>query len=197
MTTSRDDTPLCTAPTVSRGRRSRLGERNHRRRHTGHGRTNIGRLGLHAQLRQPFVSDRDRLMPDVILALLRIIFLGLVYLFVWQVARAIGSHLGISVKRQRKQGSRLLFVKSETQQGIEFEVNDVVVMGRSDEADYVLDDPYASEFHLRLVAQENGLMLHDLGSTNGTYVNGRRVSAPTPLRQGDTMQVGKTVLEVR
>ena len=43
---------------------------------------------------------------------------------------------------------------------------------------YVLDDPYASDFHLRLVAQENGLMLHDLGSTNGTYVNGRRISAP-------------------
>ena len=38
-------------------------------------------------------------MPDVILALLRIIFLGLVYLFVWQVARAIGSPLGIPVRR--------------------------------------------------------------------------------------------------
>lgn len=136
-------------------------------------------------------------MPDIILALLRIIFLGLVYLFVWQVARAIASHLGISVKRERKQGRKLLFVKSETQQGTEFEVNDVVVMGRSDETDYVLEDPYASEFHLRLLAQENGLMLHDLGSTNGTYVNGRRVSAPTPLRRGDTVQVGKTVLEVR
>ena len=136
-------------------------------------------------------------MPDIILALLRIIFLGLVYLFVWQVARAIGSHLGISVKRERKKGTRVLFVRSDTQQGKEFEVNDVVVMGRSDETDVVLDDPYASEFHLRLVAQDGGLMLHDLGSTNGTYVNGRRASAPTQLRQGDTIQVGKTVLEIR
>ena len=136
-------------------------------------------------------------MPDIILALLRIIFLGLVYLFVWQVARAIGSHLGISVKRERKKGTRVLFVRSETQQGQEFEVNDVIVMGRSDETDVVLDDPYASEFHLRLVAQDGGLMLHDLGSTNGTYVNGRRASAPTQLRQGDTIQVGKTVLEIR
>lgn len=136
-------------------------------------------------------------MPDVILALLRIIFLGLVYLFVWQVARAIGSHLGISVRRKRKEGSRVLFVRSESQQGQEFEVNDVVVMGRSDETDVVIDDPYASEFHLRLVSQENGMMLHDLGSTNGTYVNGRRVSAPTELRRGDTIQVGKTVMEIR
>ena len=136
-------------------------------------------------------------MPDVILALLRIIFLGLVYLFVWQVARAIGSHLGISVRRKRKEGSRVLFVRSESQQGREFEVGDVVVMGRSDETDVVLDDPYASEFHLRLVSQENGMMLHDLGSTNGTYVNGRRVSAPSELKRGDTIQVGKTVMEVR
>ncbi|MGD2042312.1 MAG: FHA domain-containing protein [Acidimicrobiia bacterium] len=136
-------------------------------------------------------------MPDIILALLRIIFLGLVYLFVWQVARAIGSHAGISVRRKRKEGSRVLFVRSESQQGQEFDVKDVVVMGRSEETDVVLDDPYASEFHLRLVAQENAMMLHDLGSTNGTYVNGRRVSAPTELKRGDTIQVGKTVMEIK
>lgn len=136
-------------------------------------------------------------MPDVILALLRIIFLGLVYLFVWQVARAIGSHLGISVRRKRREGQKVLFVRSESQQGLDLEISDVTVLGRSSETDVVLDDPYASEFHMRLVAQDNGIMLHDLGSTNGTYVNGRRVTAPTQLRRGDTIQVGKTVMEVR
>jgi hypothetical protein len=136
-------------------------------------------------------------MPDVILALLRIIFLGLVYLFVWQVARAIGSHLGISLKRERREGTRLLMVRSESQQGMEIEVTDSHVMGRSEEADILLDDPYASEFHMRLVAGESGLVLHDLGSTNGTYVNGRRVTAPTTLRKGDSVQVGKSVMEVR
>lgn len=136
-------------------------------------------------------------MPDLILAVLRIIFLGLIYLFVWQIARAIGSHLGISVRRPRKEGTRVLFVKSETAAGKELEVTNVTVLGRSAESDVVLDDPYASEFHMRLVAQDNGITLHDLGSTNGTYVNGRRVTAPTQLRRGDTIQVGKTVMEVR
>jgi hypothetical protein len=136
-------------------------------------------------------------MPDVILALLRIIFLGLVYLFVWQVARAIGSHLGISLKRRRKEGTRVVIVKSDSQHGQELDVLDVMVLGRSSEADVLLDDPYASDFHMRLVAQENGMVLHDLGSTNGTYVNGRRISAPTTLRHGDNIQVGKTVMEVR
>lgn len=136
-------------------------------------------------------------MPDLILALLRIIFLGLVYLFVWQIARAIGSHLGISVRRPRREGRRILFVRSDTSAGQEVEVSNVVVMGRSEEADVVLGDPYASDFHMRLVAAENGITLHDLGSTNGTYVNGRRVTAPLQLRRGDTIQVGKTVMEVR
>ena len=136
-------------------------------------------------------------MPDVILTLLRVIFLALIYLFAWQVARAIGSHLGISVRRQRREGSKILFVRSTTQRGQELEVKDVIVLGRSQEADHILDDPYASEFHMRLVARENELVLHDLGSTNGTYVNGRRVTAPTQLRRGDNIQVGKTVMEVR
>lgn len=136
-------------------------------------------------------------MPDVILALLRIIFLGLIYLFVWQIARAIGSHVGISVRRRRKEGTKILFVRSESQQGMEVEVSGATVLGRSEETDVVLSDPYASDFHMRLVSQDNGMMLHDLGSTNGTYVNGRRVTAPTQLRRGDTIQVGKTVMEVR
>ncbi len=136
-------------------------------------------------------------MPDLILALLRIIFLGLVYIFVWQIARAIGSHLGISVRRQRREGRKIFFVKSDSSPGREIEVDNVMVMGRSAEADVVLADPYASDFHMRLVAAENGMVLHDLGSTNGTYVNGRRVTAPTQLRRGDTIQVGKTVMEVR
>ncbi|MDH3261989.1 MAG: FHA domain-containing protein [Acidimicrobiia bacterium] len=40
-------------------------------------------------------------------------------------------------------------------------------------------------------------MLHDLGSTNGTYVNGRRVGSPIALSKGDAIQIGKTIMEVR
>jgi pSer/pThr/pTyr-binding forkhead associated (FHA) protein len=78
-----------------------------------------------------------------------------------------------------------------------FRVKDATVLGRSSEADVELSDPYASEFHLRLVATEGKLTVHDLGSTNGTYVNGRRITTPTALRRGDAVQVGKTVMEVR
>ena len=136
-------------------------------------------------------------MPDIILALLRLIFLGLIYLFVWQVARGIATHLGIHAERRRRRGTKVVILRSDTQAGLDFTVTDATVVGRSSEADLVIDDPYASEFPLRLVATENGLTLHDLGSTNGTYLNGRRVTAPAELRRGDAVQVGKTVMEIR
>lgn len=137
-------------------------------------------------------------MADLILTLLRLIFLALVYLFVWQVARSIGSHLGLGGGgRRRRAGNRVVFVRSETQTGLDVVVTDAVVFGRSPDADVLIEDPYASEFHLRLQARDGKLLLSDLGSTNGTYVNGRRVTVPVELRIGDAVQVGKTVMEVR
>lgn len=136
-------------------------------------------------------------MPDLLLSLLRLIFLGLVYLFVWQVARSIAGHLGLRRRAAGRAGTRVVVVKSDSQSGLDFNVADAQVLGRSPQADIILEDPYASEFHLRLTAREGRLVLADLGSTNGTYVNGRRVTAPVDLSRGDAIQVGKTVMEVR
>jgi pSer/pThr/pTyr-binding forkhead associated (FHA) protein len=137
-------------------------------------------------------------MPDLLLTLLRLIFLSLVYLFLWQVARSISNHLGLRRRvGVRRSGTRIVVLRSEAQPGLDFTVEDSVVLGRSSEADIVIQDPYASEFHLRLNAREGRLVLSDLGSTNGTYVNGRRVSTPVDLRRGDAVQIGKTVMEVR
>ena len=137
-------------------------------------------------------------MPDLLLTLLRLIFLALVYLFVWQVARAIGAHLGLApIRRKRKPGTRVVMVRSDQQAGMDFSVTDAVVLGRSPEADVPLDDPYASEFHLRLNNRDGKLVLTDLGSTNGTYVTGRRVTTPVDLNRGDAVQVGKTGMEGR
>jgi len=137
-------------------------------------------------------------MPELILTVLRLIFLALIYIFLWQIARAIARHLGVTRgSSSKKTANRVTFVRSESQAGLSFTVNDATVLGRSDQADVILEDPYASEFHLRLVSQEGALTVSDLGSTNGTYVNGRRITTPTNLRRGDALQVGKTVMEVR
>jgi pSer/pThr/pTyr-binding forkhead associated (FHA) protein len=137
-------------------------------------------------------------MPALLLTLLKFIFVAFIYLFVWQVARAVGLHVGTGeTGRRSKPSNQVVVVKSETQAGMDIAVRDAVVLGRSAQADIVLEDPYASEFHLRLVRQDEGIVLHDLGSTNGTYVNGRRVGSPIPLNKGDAIQVGKTIMEVR
>lgn len=137
-------------------------------------------------------------MPELILTILRLIFLALIYIFIWQVARAIARHLGVTRgDRSKRTANRITIVRSDTQAGLSFTVNGATVLGRSDQSDVILEDPYASEFHLRLVAQDGTLTVSDLGSTNGTYVNGRRITTPTNLRRGDALQVGKTVMEVR
>ena len=136
-------------------------------------------------------------MPVIILVGLKLIYVAFIYLFVWVIARSIAAHLGTGQPRiRRKPGAGLVFVRSESQAGTNVDVKDSLVIGRSDEADIQIDDAYASEFHVRLINQTGTLALHDLGSTNGTYVNGRRVTAPLDLNRGDAVQIGKTVLEV-
>ena len=70
------------------------------------------------------------------------------------------------------------------------------LQGAGDEV-IVIDDVYASDFHVRVGVQDGAVLANDLGSTNGTYVNGRRVTVPTPLIRGDSIQSGKPILEVR
>lgn len=137
-------------------------------------------------------------MPALILTLLKLIFVALLFLFVWQISRAIVGHVGIGVARPTGRRSKeLVLLRGDDASGETYKVEDVLMLGRSPQADIVVDDPYASEFHMRFVTGDEGLVLHDLGSTNGSYVNGRRVTAPQVLVKGDAVQVGKTVLEVR
>lgn len=137
-------------------------------------------------------------MPALFLNLLKLIFIALIYLFLWQIGKSIGAHIGPSqsMRRSRK-GGELVIVRSDSGAGRRFPIGAPVVLGRSDDADILVDDAYASEFHVRIGLQDGAVMLNDLGSTNGTYVNGRRVTVPTALQKGDAVQIGKTIIEVR
>jgi pSer/pThr/pTyr-binding forkhead associated (FHA) protein len=78
-----------------------------------------------------------------------------------------------------------------------FRLADTVSIGRSERSTIKLDDSYISQSHARLYARDGAWFVEDLGSTNGTFVNDRRVSAPVQVRAGDVVRVGKTVLELR
>jgi pSer/pThr/pTyr-binding forkhead associated (FHA) protein len=70
-------------------------------------------------------------------------------------------------------------------------------IGRAQACAIRLDDTYVSQMHARLYGEGGGWFVEDLGSTNGTYLNDRRVVQPVPVHAGDVVKVGKTVLELR
>jgi pSer/pThr/pTyr-binding forkhead associated (FHA) protein len=74
--------------------------------------------------------------------------------------------------------------------GMEYEVGEGAVMGRGDQAEIRLEDPFASSRHARLSRQGAAIVLEDMGSTNGTYLNEELLSGPQPLHAGDRVRIG-------
>jgi len=72
-----------------------------------------------------------------------------------------------------------------------------VLIGRAPECTLVLDDDFASGRHARLFPQEGGWLVEDLGSTNGTFLGGVRVTEAARVEPGVPVRVGRTVLELR
>jgi hypothetical protein len=73
----------------------------------------------------------------------------------------------------------------------------VLVLGRSSSADLLLEDPQVSRQHARLLVSNVGVLVEDLGSTNGVFVNESRIWAPTALGDGDRLLIGSFELTVR
>jgi hypothetical protein len=74
--------------------------------------------------------------------------------------------------------------------GMEYDIGDGAVMGRGDQAEIRLDDPFASAQHARLTRQGPIVVFEDLGSTNGTYLNEELLTGPMPLHDGDRIRIG-------
>jgi pSer/pThr/pTyr-binding forkhead associated (FHA) protein len=72
-----------------------------------------------------------------------------------------------------------------------------ITIGRADSSTLVLADDYVSTNHARLVPRGGDWVLEDLGSTNGTFLDRAKVTAPVPVPVGVPIRVGKTVLELR
>jgi FHA domain-containing protein len=74
--------------------------------------------------------------------------------------------------------------------GMEYDIGEGAVMGRGDQAEIRLEDPFASSRHARLLRQGPIVVLEDLGSTNGTYLNEELLTGPQPLHRGDRVRIG-------
>src|SRR3970282_1773487 len=68
-----------------------------------------------------------------------------------------------------------------------------IVLGRDPSCDLVINDIEVSRRHARLIAQSGGYVIEDLGSTNGTFVEGERVRSVRPLKSGENIQLGESI----
>lgn len=134
-------------------------------------------------------------MIDLILFGGRIVLVVVLYLFLFAVMRT-----GIGLVRDQRRDSAVwcLDVEKGTKalRGLHVDVLGPVVVGRSPDSDIVVAEPYVSATHARFSLQGPALVLEDLGSTNGTMVNGHLIEQPVTLRDGDEVQIGDTIMRV-
>jgi hypothetical protein len=149
---------------------------------------------------------------DTALLILKIAFLVVLYLFIWRIARTASRDLrlpqesfilapsresGVATQPPPVRSGRLIVVKSgDLEPGEDFELNSSqVTIGRGGQNDIAIPtDEYASARHARLEPRQDGVWVQDLGSTNGTYLNGARLEHPRRLTNGDIVRIGDTDL---
>lgn len=157
-------------------------------------------------------------MSEIALLIIKVAFLALLWLFILSAVSVIRSDLfGKTVrasdqpqpqeletpappprkaKRQRGQ-PRVFTISQGNQAGLSADLaGGVIMIGRSADCQLILDDDYVSTRHARVVGAPTGIYVEDLGSTNGTYVNGQRITAPTTITLSDTVRIGKTMLRL-
>lgn len=154
-------------------------------------------------------------MSELIVATTKIVFLVLLWLFIFFVAGTIRSDVfgrrvpassltAIPADRGRPQHHRLQHVPTRfaitngPQQGIAVEVQPTINLGRSADSTLLLDDEFSSARHAQLVQRdEETWLVSDLNSTNGTFVNGKRVGdEPVPVTVGDVVRIGRTLMRL-
>jgi len=91
----------------------------------------------------------------------------------------------------------LLEVVEGPQAGRQIPLSQEVVLGRDASADVVVEDDQVSRRHARVSPSGTGVVVEDLDSTNGTFVNHDEVHGRVPLEPGDELLVGVTVLQLR
>jgi pSer/pThr/pTyr-binding forkhead associated (FHA) protein len=151
---------------------------------------------------------------QTVLLVLKICFLILLYLFIWRIVRSAtrdvrmpqesfimgpsqAAALGLGRQAPAITTGVLVALKSPAlEEGERFDLDtQALTMGRGAPNDVRLDaDEFASSHHARIDPRRDGVWVEDIGSTNGTYVNGTRLSRAQKLSPGDVIRVGETDL---
>jgi pSer/pThr/pTyr-binding forkhead associated (FHA) protein len=139
------------------------------------------------------------------LLILKLLFLLLLYTFIWRIVRTASRDLRLpqdSIVLPPQQAAGVLGARAATtsgrlvfQDGEERRVDSrAVTIGRGGQNDIALEDDFASARHAKVEPRRDGVWVEDIGSTNGTFVNGARIAKPRRLAPGDVIRVGGTDL---
>ncbi len=162
-------------------------------------------------------------MSEQLLNILKLCLLALLYLFFLRVLRAVWAEVATpravegarpnrpnrrneaapaparapaGRRRGRAAPSALVVAEPAEQRGRRYPLGDELTVGRAAGCQIVVDDTYVSQLHARVFNRDGQLLVEDLGSTNGTYLNRTKVAGAMVMNRGDRLQVGNTVLEV-
>ena len=157
-------------------------------------------------------------MSIAVLSLLKFVLLGALYLFLARVVRVMILEMratrepapvrtGVTVptpvddpapvRPVRRPPRELVVHTPEGTPTVVQLAQESLLVGRSPHAVIVVDDGYASDEHASIAPDGNTWAVTDLGSTNGTFVNGAKITRVTTLHSGDQVRIGKTRIEVR
>jgi FHA domain len=152
-------------------------------------------------------------VPPFVLTVLKIVFLALLYFFVFRAIRSIVLDLRWARPRAepgrppapsatgrvaRGKTPKSIVVMDERGSKVgTHRLDSNVQIGRADACQIQLSDTYVSQFHARIFRRDGAWFVEDLGSTNGTYLNQRRITTPSELHAGDRLKVGKVLLELK
>ena len=129
-------------------------------------------------------------MIDVVLLAGRLLLLALLYLFLFAAIRAgIGLVAGQRIKGRGAWNLTIVQGPRELM-NVTVPVTGPVVIGRSPGADIVIGEDFVSGRHARVMPSGDGALIEDLGSTNGTLLNGRKLVGTRALQPGDMIDIG-------
>lgn len=133
-------------------------------------------------------------MSDLAVNLATLLFVGVVVALTWAVARSMRAQLQSTPPR----GAAVLVVTSSGRlEGLTITVDRPIVAGRGADVDLHIPDDFASDHHTRFEPSGTAVSVTDLGSTNGTFLNDRRLEERSTASPGDTIRIGQTIMEVR
>ncbi|MBC2579550.1 FHA domain-containing protein [Clostridium sp. DJ247] len=133
----------------------------------------------------------------------KIIIIGIIYIIIFFALRIMYKDIKNGGKRTRKTNRKSFGLEvinagnnSNLRRGGVIPVQGEITIGRKNDNLLILDDPYASGHHARVYIRNNDCLLEDLGSTNGTLLNRKKVQGREYLNAGDEITIGNTCFKV-